>query len=546
MYRILKQNQKPNDQEYNEDVFAQIEESEETSEFKQKIVDYAQSRDDLNDKEKILLTMILLTYFTTKEIVSVQEIIKTFNLELTDLPEVRQHLISMMIKQYLTIFVYETNHIYQGVLPSKKIINSIIGYSDSEDLAKPLDIIVEMSTAVLSGIITPQEFEYYLDNVVNKLSKNHKEIHSLFIAQETIIEQLMLSLSLKSALYEDGSVNVIDFAFDIFKNADEASDVVNKILTKQYKSLNEDIFFIDEDENNEKCFKLAGKYVVAAFGDGFAIKNANKNETLQEDENLEEQNLFFNKHIQIKVDMLHDSISEKKYNDIVLKLKESGLNPGFTALFSGLPGTGKTALAKDLAYRSGRALFYVEAASIKGKYVGESEKNTQKIFEDYRRAKRRLTKTPILLFNEADAVLSKRIEDVSSSNEQMSNTMQNILLEEFERFDGILIATTNLADNLDKAFDRRFLFKLNFELPDEEQRLKIWKSRLPHFSQDVLLKLAKNNIAGGDITKIIKQYIIYSEVGLMKDEECIFDLLDKPVNQEIVMGFRPNFNKNKN
>lgn len=98
-------------------------------------------------------------------------------------------------------------------------------------------------------------------------------------------------------------------------------------------------------------------------------------------------------------------------------------------------------------------------------WVGESEKNIKGIFDDYKKEVKQLAKAPILLFNEADAIIGKRQVGAERAVEKMENSIQNIILQEIEQLDGILIATTNLAENMDKAFERRFLYKIQFEKP---------------------------------------------------------------------------------
>ena len=115
-------------------------------------------------------------------------------------------------------------------------------------------------------------------------------------------------------------------------------------------------------------------------------------------------------------------------------------------------------------------------------------------------------KAPILLFNEADAIFSKRIENVEQSVDQMNNAIQNIILEEMESIDGILIATTNLLSNLDPAFERRFLFKVEFKLPGKDSRAKIWKSMIPSLSEEDAVALAdKFTFSGGNIENIARK-----------------------------------------
>ena len=111
-----------------------------------------------------------------------------------------------------------------------------------------------------------------------------------------------------------------------------------------------------------------------------------------------------------------------------------------------------------------------------------------------------------MLFNEADAILNKRQENSQSNVGQTENAIQNILLEELEKFDGILIATTNLEGNLDAAYERRFLFKIKFESPTIEVKSKIWQSKLSWIENEFAQKLANNfSFSGGEIDNIVRK-----------------------------------------
>ena len=112
-------------------------------------------------------------------------------------------------------------------------------------------------------------------------------------------------------------------------------------------------------------------------------------------------------------------------------------------------------------------------------YVGESEKNVRKIFDDFKELSKKAKVDPILLLNEADQFLSSRTQGPGSSADKMHNQMQNIFLEQIEKFEGILIATTNLLGNIDKAFSRRFNHKIEFKKPGRKQRLRLWQFMLP-------------------------------------------------------------------
>jgi SpoVK/Ycf46/Vps4 family AAA+-type ATPase len=113
---------------------------------------------------------------------------------------------------------------------------------------------------------------------------------------------------------------------------------------------------------------------------------------------------------------------------------------------------------------------------------------------------------PILLFNEADAVLGIRQEGAQRSVDKMENSIQNIILQEMETLEGIMIATTNLTSNLDKAFERRFIYKIEFERPGIEAKQQIWKSMIPALSDEAACSLARDfDLSGGQIENIARK-----------------------------------------
>jgi SpoVK/Ycf46/Vps4 family AAA+-type ATPase len=190
-------------------------------------------------------------------------------------------------------------------------------------------------------------------------------------------------------------------------------------------------------------------------------------------------------------------------------MKGSGFRCGFTCLFYGAPGTGKTETVLQLARKTGRDIMQVNISQIKSCWVGESEKNIKGVFDNYRELVKKSEVTPILLFNEADAIINKRMEGAQSAVNKMENSIQNIILQEMESLDGILIATTNLAGNMDKAFERRFLYKIKFEKPTLEARMSIWHTMMPTLEESVTRTLAaKYDFSGGQIENIARHYAI--------------------------------------
>ena len=189
-----------------------------------------------------------------------------------------------------------------------------------------------------------------------------------------------------------------------------------------------------------------------------------------------------------------------------IKDKKSGIDARI--IFYGHAGTGKTMTAYSLAKSLKRQVLAFDCSKILSMYVGESEKNVRKIFDTFYDLCEKTKTEPILLLNEADQFLGARSSGVNSGSEQMHNQMQNIFLEQIENFKGMLIATTNLLENIDKAFSRRFNYKIEFKKPDEIQRVELWQKMLPQnapYEEDVDIKeLAKYSLTGGQINLIIK------------------------------------------
>ena len=224
---------------------------------------------------------------------------------------------------------------------------------------------------------------------------------------------------------------------------------------------------------------------------------------------LDEKQLFFPKDIQRQVKELDRFLQPENFQKIQELMKEKGFRNGFACLFYGSPGTGKTETVYQLARQTGRSIMVVDVPRIKSKWVGESEKNIKALFDRYREQVKRAKLTPILLFNEADAIIGIRKNGASSAVDKMENSIQNIILQEMEQLDGIMIATTNLTQNLDTAFERRFLYKIQFEKPTIEARVSIWKTMIPDLSDNDIYVLAeKYDFSGGQIENIARRHAI--------------------------------------
>lgn len=216
--------------------------------------------------------------------------------------------------------------------------------------------------------------------------------------------------------------------------------------------------------------------------------------------------LFYNQEEKKHLQQLQQFIEEKSYQATLQQLELSNLPKGITVLLYGPSGTGKTATVYDLASTYNRTIFKVDIAETKSMWYGESQKLIKKVFVDYKTCKEKEKLCPILLFNEADAILNQRLDTRHSTTQDTQNAIQNILLEELENFEGILMATTNLTNNLDAAFERRFLYKVHLQLPSAETAFHIWKDKLPMLSEKDIHQLTQNyTFSGGEIENVVRK-----------------------------------------
>lgn len=234
-----------------------------------------------------------------------------------------------------------------------------------------------------------------------------------------------------------------------------------------------------------------------------------------------------------------DSLLKQVDKSVIDKLKKWGIKDkkkGIDAriIFYGAAGTGKTITALALAKSLKKQVLSFDCSKILSMYVGESEKNVRKIFDDYKELCVKTKSEPILLLNEADQFLSNRVSGQISGSDKMHNQMQNIFLEQIERFEGILVATTNLLESIDKAFSRRFNYKIEFLKPQEKQRKLLWEkllpSNLPYSSDFDINQLISRKLTGGQIELVIKN----TAYKLAIEDEPLFKTSDfiEEINKE--------------
>ena len=250
-----------------------------------------------------------------------------------------------------------------------------------------------------------------------------------------------------------------------------------------------------------------------SLGVDLKLRKKTKNIQLTPATSVTKKKLYFNTEEQVSIDNLMTSLKVRKHGQIIKALKNEGLRTGICTLYYGAPGTGKTESVYQIARATGRSIWKVDMSELKSMWFGESQKLVRNLFKDYYTLCKEEKRTPILLLNEADAILGKRSVKSTGSSSKAENAIQNIFLDGMEDFEGILFATTNLESSLDKAFERRFLFKLKFERPDALAQIKIWRSKIKGLSLNDAKKLTQQfSLSGGEIENVARKLKIESVI----------------------------------
>ncbi len=240
--------------------------------------------------------------------------------------------------------------------------------------------------------------------------------------------------------------------------------------------------------------------------DADKFKKKDKTNDLLSVDKIKAKNLYYSDELDKEISFLRGSIQPDAFALLQDRLEEQALPKGVAAIFYGSPGTGKTETVYQLAKATGRDVMQVDISEMKTCWYGESQKLVKGVFAKYERLCKKAKNLPILLFNEADAIFGKRLENKGSSVDQTENAIQNIILEQMEKQKGIIIATTNLEGSLDPAFERRFLFKVKFERPSLEAKIHIWMDKLNGLSEDAAKVLAESyNLSGGEIDNVVRK-----------------------------------------
>lgn len=382
--------------------------------------------------------------------------------------------------------------------------------------------------------------DQFIDRV-NDLCSSSRKIPAIqyFLSFDLPPAELALLIGVSSAVFQGAEVT------DIMNSIKEITDGYASyylwcglVRSQDLQILKEDLIeftFFDIGIDSDVTLTQKAKEQLFA-NDSQVVKNAFKPTLCNyiDPQSISQVQLHFDDSLQSKLDGIRRALMPNSYGIIKGRMKERQLKGGLTILLHGLPGTGKTESVYQIARATNRVILRLEISKIKAMWVGESERNVKKVFTEYKRARKSYAQEPILLFNEADAIFSKRRE-VSNGVDQMENSLQNILLQELEEFEGILVATTNMTGNLDAAFERRFLFKLEFKMPSTDTRKKLLMSAFKDMNNEHLNEMARQFTFTGSAIQNVQRRLMLME--LMNESFSPDIMLIKQFLSEEVSGF---------
>ena len=389
-------------------------------------------------------------------------------------------------------------------------------FTDNEELMEWVDMLIERNR------------ELELCRVLSRITDLHERLIMVLI----LVDYAQYANSDGEGLYFNTIDDILDDDFSVYNVKDNLKDGSLKLFS------NELIEFecVDGLANNERY--LLTKKVKNELLNEYKPRRSKVREKRRKDDNMlikheeiKAKEMFYNPGDGEQIEKLGSLLVDDKFKGVQKRLEEEGMRKGFACIFYGSPGTGKTETVLQLAKQTGRDIMQIEIAGIKDMFVGESEKNMKAGFERYRKVCESSKVAPILFFNEADAIFGERMEKTPRAVDKMENAIQNIILQEMENLDGILIATTNLTGGLDKAFERRFLFKVEFNKPSVEIKEKLCMSMFKgKLTETQARKLAKEyNFAGGEIENISRKHTIDY---ILEGKELDFDALCRYCDQE--------------
>jgi len=451
------------------------------------------------------------------------------------------------LKQFQKTFPYtkemKSNHL--EYLVSQQVLNAVLCFNkDLLENNKPIDFtdgLLKLRNYMKHLVESNLYEEDMYDGVQQFLSEfnDNSFLKEISESQELFIEEKLILFWLSSEYIFDREDFDLDIVCDVLGFDHNYTYSIKQRIKNDRSSLFIDnyISFVNPEMADFSCITYGEKMLDLLAKSCTKVEHRkvkHKFCQLIKPDDIEFKNLYFNDKQQHDITKIIEMLSPEKYEIMAARFKSHKMKEAITILFYGLSGTGKTELVKQIAKQHNRFLLMVDISAIKSMWVGESEKNIKRVFKEYSDALKICDTAPILFFNEADAILNKR-RGIESSSDQMLNSMQNILLQYLEDFEGIFMATTNYINNLDDAFDRRIFYKKAFELPDSATRVKIIQDLFPKWPDDWVKIIASDYELSGSQIQNIKRKLLVDSLLFNLDNSNI-ELLLSYIEEEL--GFR--------
>lgn len=476
-------------------------------------LDFLSQQQQITTRQALILSLMLERYYDHH--LTNNDLAQTLNCELFDLLGYQDDIDTLVRRRFLrsdgkdspsyripreVLNAVRDNRLYMPVSPSN--------LKPKELLEKIGDLFAQLEKEILTPFDTWEEIKELFEN--NGHLQFVKQLDDLRLNDE----EKMLLIYICHAQVNLSYDSVCDFTLRRILEPYNSERILANLRDESYSLFEKGLIEHGSEDGmvNTSTFRLT-KYARQQLLGELGIDSMNpaaRRDIIRANE-IRSKQLFYPQEVAEQTMQLQQLLSKEVYQNICQRLEKRGMRKSLTCLFYGQPGTGKTETVLQIARQTRRNIFQVDLSQLRNMYVGESEKLVKGVFDRYRDLCREEDEVPILLFNEADGIFSRRSQDVRNAVDKMENTLQNIILQEMETLEGILIATTNLTDNLDSAFDRRFLYKLHFEQPDAATRQNIWQSMMPEMTESQALELSqKYALSGGQIENVVRKAAIDS------------------------------------
>jgi AAA+ superfamily predicted ATPase len=396
-----------------------------------------------------------------------------------------------------------------------KIVTAVMANAPLPDVdkPKPMDNFKFLELVYTLGLERDEKRigTNWLFKILNDLLKSHEDLPLVLKLKEfklNVNDSYIFLYTVWKAIEGSRIIDIHRMLSGIYSDSSRRLQLLNDFVVGSHPLVvHQLVEILPAEMTNDTELELSdyAYSVLEEVGIKLKVKGYKRKDIIKPEDVMEKTLVFHDSELN-QIETLQKLLQPVSFLQMQGRLKNKGLPTGVTVLLHGAPGTGKTEIAKQISKQTGRELMHVNISQCKTMWFGESEKLIKKIFTDYKHYAKNSIHKPILFFNEADAIISKRKELKGYNTDQTENAIQNILLEEIEFFDWILIATTNQVNNIDGAFERRFLYKIAFKTPCTSNRAKIWQLKLPDLTNSQAYQLAESfHFSGGQIDNIIRK-----------------------------------------